>query len=107
MWWHSIVINEPNIFIYLFFVVLIFAYSLLFTYTSYVSAQQGSKHHYVLLKKNNDTTKMITTVNTTKTPTSYSIKKIVYIVQGASEMGDKGFFPNPVRIKVGDTVLKR
>ena len=91
--------------IYLFFIVIIFAYSLLYYYTSYASAEQGFKYHYVVLKKDNDTTTMTTTVNTTKTPTSPSINKIVYIVQGASDMGGKGFSPNSVHTKVGDTVV--
>ena len=76
----------------------------LLSYLSYASAQQGLKYHKVVLQKDNGTMNMKETVNTTKTPNSSPIKKIVYIVQGASDVGDKGFSPNPIRIKVGDTV---
>ena len=91
-------------FVCLFLAVLIFAYSLLFSYISYVSAQQGSKYRYVVLKKDNDPATIITTANTTNTSIS-SNETIVSIVPDSAEMGEKGFSPNPVHIKVGDMVI--
>ena len=90
---------------YLFLAVLLFSYMLLFNYTSYVSAHQGSKYRYVLMKKDNDFATIITTANTTNTPISSPNETIVSIVPDSAEMGEKGFSPNPVHIKVGDMVI--
>ena len=83
-----------NILVTIFFTVLTSAtVTITFSFITYVRAEDQ-----------NQTTPLGTTTNITNSSNANSNATMVSIVQGAANLADKAYQPNPINIKVGSTI---